>query len=291
MDEAIGFVGLGHMGSPMAGHLVQRGYRVLAWDHDAAARERFATQSGAAPIVDASELGRADILITMLPTGDIVRQVLAGLSACLRPGSLVIDTTSSEPEGTRQLGAMLAARGIAMVDAPVSGARKGALEASLVFMVGGDDAAVERANASLSVLGSRLIRTGPLGSGHAMKALNNFVSAAGFAAACEALVIGRQFGLDDGVMTEVLNQSTGRNFATKVSLPRIVSRDFNGTFSLGLFTKDTRIAADMAEASGVTAPISQVVHARMAEAVARLGGNGDHTTAMLHWETQVRRPA
>ncbi len=296
MDKTIGFVGLGHMGFPMAGHLVRRGYPVLAWDCDAAARARFAAEFGGAPLADASELAPADILITMLPTGEVVRQVLtegrtASLLATLRAGGLVIDTTSSEPAGTRELGAMLASRGVAMVDAPVSGARKGALEASLVFMIGGDDAAVDSACAVLSVLGSRLIRTGPLGSGHAMKALNNFVSAAGFAAACEALVIGRQFGLDAGVMVEVLNQSTGRNFATKVSLPRIVARDFNGTFSLGLFTKDARIAAAMAEASGVTAPISQLVHARMAEAVAELGGEGDHTTAMLHWETQVRRPA
>jgi len=295
MDERIGFVGLGHMGHPMAGHLVRHGYRVLAWDHDAGARGRFATESATAPLADAGELASADVLITMLPTGEAVRQVLtdggaASLVDTLRAGSLVIDTTSSEPENTRTLGAMLARRGVAMVDAPVSGARKGAMEASLVFMIGGDDAAVDRACAVLSVMGSRLIRTGPLGSGHAMKALNNFVSAAGFAAACEALVIGRQFGLDDAVMVEVLNQSTGRNFATKVSLPRIVSRDFNGTFSLSLFTKDTRIAAAMAEAGGVTAPISQLVYARMAEAVEHLGGDGDHTTAMLHWETQVRRP-
>jgi 3-hydroxyisobutyrate dehydrogenase len=120
-----------------------------------------------------------------------------------------------------------------------------------------------------------------------MKALNNYVSAAGFAAACEALIIGRQYGLDPAIMVDVLNLSTARNFATKVSLPRIVAREFVGTFSLGLFTKDIKIAADMATAAGVTAPISQLVHARMAEAVAELGGDGDHTTAHLHWERQV----
>ena len=91
-------------------------------------------------------------------------------------------------------------------------------------------------------------------------------------------------------MTEVLNLSTGRNFSTEVSLPRIVARNFKGTFTLGLFTKDTKIAAEMADAAGVTAPISHLVHARMAEAVDKLGGDGDHTTAQLHWETQVRQP-
>jgi 3-hydroxyisobutyrate dehydrogenase len=290
---SVGFIGLGHMGYAMAANLARRGHTVCAWDRDTGARARFAAEFSMPAPANLGELAAADIVITMLPTGAVVREVLEGGGAVslvntLRPGSIVIDTTSSVPDGTKALGAALAARGVAMIDAPVSGARKGALDGTLVFMIGGDDeAALVRATPALAAMGTRLIRTGPLGSGNAMKALNNFVSAAGFAAACEALVIGGQFGLDPAVMTEVLNLSTGRNFSTEVSLPRIVARNFKGTFTLGLFTKDTRIAAEMADAAGVTAPISHLVYARMAEAVEKLGGDGDHTTAQLHWETQV----
>ncbi len=281
------------MGSAMAANLVRKGFTVRTWDRDPEARARFAAENGVAETAAFTDLAAADIIVTMLPTGDVVNRVLTdggaeSLINTLRPGSIVIDTTSSVPDGTRALGAALAARGVALIDAPVSGARKGALDGTLVFMIGGDDAAaLDRATPVLSAMGTRLIRTGPLASGNAMKALNNYVSAAGFAAACEALIVGREYGLDPAVMVDILNISTGRNFATKVSLPRIVDRNFVGTFSLGLFTKDIKIAADMAEAAGVTAPITHLVHARMAEAVAALGGDGDHTTAHLHWETQV----
>jgi 3-hydroxyisobutyrate dehydrogenase len=295
--ETIGFIGLGHMGAAMAANLVRRGYRVLGWDRDPAARARFATDAASAEPAAIADLAAADIPITMLPTGDVVRHVITdgggdSLANTLRPGAVVIDTTSSVPDDTRALGALLAARSVAMIDAPVSGARRGALDGTLVFMIGGDDAAaLERSTPVLAAMGTRLIRTGPLASGHAMKSLNNYVSAAGFAAACEALVIGGQYGLDPAVMVDVLNVSTGRNFATKVSLPRIVKREFIGTFSLGLFTKDLKIVADMARAAGVTAPLAELVHARMAKAVAVLGGDGDHTTAQLHWERQVAPPA
>ena len=248
------------MGSAMAANLVRKGFTVRTWDRDPEARARFAAENGVAETAAFTDLAAADIIVTMLPTGDVVNRVLTdggaeSLINTLRPGSIVIDTTSSVPDGTRALGAALAARGVSLIDAPVSGARKGALDGTLVFMIGGDDAAaLDRATPVLSAMGTRLIRTGPLASGNAMKALNNYVSAAGFATACEALIVGREYGLDPAVMVDILNISTGRNFATKVSLPRIVDRNFVGTFSLGLFTKDIKIAADMAEAAASPPP-------------------------------------
>jgi 3-hydroxyisobutyrate dehydrogenase len=295
--ETIGFIGIGTMGWEMAAHLARAGHEVIAYDLDAARRERFAREFSTRQPAGLADLARASILITMLPNGAVVRQVLteggaSSLAERLQPGSVLLDTTSSVPAGTRELGALLARRGVAMLDAPVSGGRIGAVQADLVFMLGGEDAAaIERVTPILAPMGKRVFRTGPLGSGHAMKAMNNFVSCAGFAAACEALIIGQRFGLDPAVMVDILNVSTGRNFSTERSMQRIVDRSYNGTFKLGLFTKDVKIAADMADEMGVAGPISHMAYQWMAEALERIGGEGDHTTAYAYWEKQSRGAA
>jgi 3-hydroxyisobutyrate dehydrogenase len=288
--ETIGFIGIGTMGWPMAGHLVRAGYAVRAYDSDATRRQAFAQEFGTPPTTTPADLASSSMILTMLPTGPIVRQVLteggdASLAATLRPGSVVLDTTSSEPAGTRALGEILARRGVSLVDACVSGAQKGAIEANLVFMMGADDeAAVARVTPVLSVLGKRIFRTGPLGAGNAMKALNNFVSGAGFIAVCEAMIVGKRFGLDPAVMMEVLNASTGRNFTTEHSMHRIVNRSFDTNFQLALFTKDLKIAAEMGEEAGPPSPLTTLVHTKMAEARDVLGGSSDHTLAFTHWE-------
>jgi 3-hydroxyisobutyrate dehydrogenase len=288
--ETIGFIGIGIMGWPMAGHLVRAGYALSAYDSDATRRRAFAQEFGTPLPATPADLASSSMILTMLPTGPIVRQVLteggeASLAATLRPGSVVLDTTSSEPAGTRALGEILARRGVSLVDACVSGAQTGAVGASLVFMLGADDeAAVERVTPVLSVLGKRIFRTGPLGSGNAMKALNNFVSGAGFIAVCEAMIVGRRFGLDPAVMMDVFNASTGRNFTTEVSMHRIVNRTFDTNFQLALFTKDLKIAAEMGDSVGLPAPLTGLVHAKMTEARDAIGGDRDHTLAFTHWE-------
>jgi 3-hydroxyisobutyrate dehydrogenase len=293
--ETIGFIGLGNMGYPMAGHLAT-GFTILAYDAVAATTERFAREFSTRRPERLADLAPCTVVMTMLPTSAVVREVLTGggeasLANSLKPGSLLIDTTSSVPSATVAMGELLARRGIAMIDAPVSGGRKGAIAADLVFMMGGnDDAAIARAKPILEVLGPRQYRTGALGCGNVMKAMNNYVSGAAFVATCEALVIGRQYGLDPQVMVDILNVSTGRNFSTENSMDRIVNRTFDGTFKLGLFTKDLKMAAEMADARGVTAPLSHLVHDRMEEARARIGGDGDHTTAYTYWEKQIAEP-
>jgi 3-hydroxyisobutyrate dehydrogenase len=160
-------------------------------------------------------------------------------------------------------------------------------------MIGADDdSAFVRAKAVLSHLGEKLFRMGPLGAGNAMKALNNFMSAAGFVAACEAVVVGERYGLDPKVMVDVLNVSTGRNFTTEHTLKRIADRTFDipatlGLFTLGLFTKDVKIAAEMAESEGVDAPLHHIVYERMAEALAQLGSDVDHASAHTYWEKSM----
>ena len=294
--ETIGVIGIGTIGWPMAGHLVRAGYPLRAHDADRERAQRFAAEFGTTLPASPAELADASVILTMLPTGAVVREVLtaggaAALAANLRPGSIVIDTTSSEPAGTRELGALLARWGVHLVDASVSGGLAGAVAADLVFMMGGDDeGALARAERVLAVLGKRIFRMGGLGAGNAMKAMNNLVSCAGFAAACEAVILGQRYGLDPAAMMTVLNASTGRNFTTENNLQKIVARRFEGSFALGLFAKDLGIAAAMADAKGVAAPMSHLVHRLMMEARDAVGGERDHTAAFLHWERTADTP-
>ena len=138
------------------------------------------------------------------------------------------------------------------------------------------------------MLSEQIFRTGSLGTGHAMKALNNFVAAAGFIAAAEALLVGRRFGLDPSVMVEVLNASTGRNFSTEFTLvAHVLPRTFATGFALGLMTKDVGIAAGLADAVEVDSPLSHLVRDRLSAAADELGPAVDHSAAVLHWEREA----
>ncbi|MBE7248431.1 MAG: NAD(P)-dependent oxidoreductase, partial [Actinomycetospora chiangmaiensis] len=194
----------------------------------------------------------------------------------LAPGALVIDMSSSAPVGTRELAQDLARAGIRLVDAPVSGGVKRAVDGTLAIMVGGGEANAVRP--LLDCLGTSIFETGPIGSGHAMKALNNYVSAAGLTAACEALRIGASFGLDPALMTDILNVSTGRNNSTEVKLkPFVIPKTYASGFSMALMAKDLRTADDLARHEGVPAPLSGAVAALWQDALAELGAGADHT--------------
>jgi 3-hydroxyisobutyrate dehydrogenase len=194
--------------------------------------------------------------------------------------------SSSDPVGTRGLGAALAASGITLIDAPVSGGVPRALQGTLTIMIGGDDpGAIDRARPLLRAMGDRLFDTGGLGSGHAMKALNNFVAAASFAACAEALLAGQRFGLDPTRMVEILNVSTGRNFHTDLVLrEHVVEGKFATGFQLGLLAKDVRIAADLAHDLRLDAPLARLVSERFETARDALGYARDHTEAIKAWD-------
>lgn len=290
----IGFIGLGNMGAPMAENLLKAGFDLAIADADPGRLAGFAAR--AALPASLAELGRgSDLVVTMLPDGKIVRNVLCGtpggndgVLAGLAAGSLVIDMSSSAPVGTRALGAELAARGIALVDAPVSGGVKRAVDGTLAIMVGGAAADIERCRPLLAAMGRDIFPTGPLGSGHAMKALNNYVSAAGLAAASEAVLVGRRFGLDPAVMTDILNASTGRNNATENKLKQfILSRRYGAGFSLGLMAKDLRTALETAEATATPAPLAGACIALWNAAEAKLGGAADHTEIARYLEILI----
>jgi 3-hydroxyisobutyrate dehydrogenase len=290
----IGFVGLGNMGRPMAENLLKAGFALAVADVD----PRRLAGLGVRALLPASlaELGRmSDLVVTMLPDGKIVRKALLGddesnddLLAGLEAGTLVIDMSSSAPVGTRALGATLAARGVALVDAPVSGGVKRAVDGTLAIMVGGADADIERCRPLLAAMGRDIFPTGPLGSGHAMKALNNYVSAAGLAAAAEAVLVGRRFGLDPATMVDSLNASTGRNNATENKLKQfILPKRYAAGFTLGLMAKDLRTALETAEATATPTPLAAACIALWNEAEAKLGAAADHTEIARYLDTLI----
>jgi 3-hydroxyisobutyrate dehydrogenase len=241
----------------------------------------------------------SDIVITMLPDGKIVRKALLGDEGSndgvldgLTAGSLVVDMSSSAPVGTRALGAELASRGIALVDAPVSGGVKRAIDGTLAIMVGGEAADIERCRPLLAAMGREVFPTGPLGSGHAMKALNNYVSAAGLAAAAEAVLVGQRFGLDPATMVDILNASTGRNNATENKFKQfIVPKRYTAGFTMGLMAKDLRTALETAEATDTKTPLAAACIALWNEAEAKLGAAADHTEIARYLEMLIEEGA
>jgi 3-hydroxyisobutyrate dehydrogenase len=281
----VGFIGLGMMGLPMSRCLVARGLRVLACDTSDAARAALADGAPEGSVAFAPDpaavAAGAEIVVLMLPNSRIVAQVMEGprgLLAAARPGLLVIDMGSSEPGETRRLAGLLAERGATLVDAPVSGSVAKAKTGTLAIMVGGDDAAFARAEPVLRAMGEAIIRTGEVGSAHAMKALNNFVYAAGLLATAEALRMGEALGLDLGILTDVMNASSGRNIATETKARQeIISGRYAGGFQLGLMRKDLDTAGSIAAETGVAASLLALCRERWAEAVAALGPSVDNT--------------
>ena len=259
---SLGFIGLGVMGRPMASHLVAAGHAMTL--HDVVpgrADEIAATLAGAHAARTPAELAaRSDIVVTMVPNGAVVQALVAGddgLLRGLRPGALLLDTSSSEPWLTEATGRMLSDAGVAMVDAPVSGAEWGAKAAELVFMCGGAAADLERVRPLLERMGKAVFHLGPLGAGHAMKCLNNLITSLNFLAVSEGLAIGKRYGLDPAAMVDVLDRSTGMSWISQTHIrQRVISRSFDDPFKLALMLKDIGIAMQLARSEDVPAPLS-----------------------------------
>jgi 3-hydroxyisobutyrate dehydrogenase len=257
----IGFIGIGVMGAPMAGHLAKAGYALTVCDIDHPKAAALAAEHKSIAVAETPRaVGElSDVVITMLPSGAYVREVALGSSGLiegLQAGGLLLDTSSSEPWLTIETARALAERGIDMVDAPVSGAQIGAQTAQLVFMVGGGDASVSRVMLLLRVMGKQVFHLGPIGAGHSMKCLNNLITAITFMATAEGLTIGKQFGLDPGTMVDVLNASTGMSWISQTQFKqRIINRKFDDAFRLELMVKDIGIALELAKRKGLPAPL------------------------------------
>lgn len=294
-SRKIAFIGIGNMGAPMAANLAAAGHEVTAFDLDASRAAAWASKHKSKSTSDLAELGRnAEIVVTMLPSGKEVRDVLldrdgGALAANLRKGAIVVDMSSADPVGTRKLGEELAKRGVGLVDAPVSGLVPKAKDGTLAIMVGGEPAHVAAVKPVLEKMGNRITEVGALGCGHAMKCLNNFLGATNFAAAAEAIRIGRQFGLDPHVMLTVINNSTGKSMMSENMIGQhVLSGKFATGFALGLLAKDVGIAASLAEQIGVENPMGRLTRDLWAEARDTIGAGEDHTRAAEAWERKAK---
>jgi 3-hydroxyisobutyrate dehydrogenase len=286
-DQLVGFVGAGAMGGPMVRRLAGSGRRLVVHDRDAGRLEELAGAAGVEAATDLAALHAAGVVLAMLPDSDAVESVVARLLDVLRPGALVIDMGSSEPGRTVALAERARAAGLDLVDAPVSGGVARAVTGDLTIMFGGSPDLLDRCRPLLQALGSTITHVGPVGAGHAMKALNNLLSAIGLAAAGEVIEVGRRFGLRPEVMLDVLNRSTGRNHATETKIARFVlSERFDSGFALRLMVKDVAIAAGLAAGTGVATPIADACVAAWRAAAAVLPPDADHT-----WMAAVPRLA
>jgi|SRR5690625_4185537 len=286
----VGFVGLGTMGAPMAANIAKSGFSLKLYDVNQETAKTVGEHIGATVISDVASLTDCQYVIFMLPNSKIVQSILfddESLRVAFDSDTILIDMSSSDPIDTVQTGKQLAAHGIRLVDAPVSGARERAAEGTLSIMLGAEDDST--ANDVVPVLESmsrEIYRTGKLGTGHAMKALNNFVAAASFVASSEALIAGERFGLNPKVMVDIFNASTGQSFVTTHVLPKhVVGSEFASGFSLPLMTKDVKIATALKRGLGQVAPVSEAVSGALTDALDSLG-DVDHTRAYEFWETK-----
>ncbi|WP_291054470.1 NAD(P)-dependent oxidoreductase [Herbiconiux sp.] len=276
----VAFVGLGNMGSPMSERLVAAGYPVRGFDLAPAARERLEAAGGETADSAGAVVAEADLVILMLPNSAIVEAVLTGESGVLaqaRPGTLFVDMSSSEPLRTRALAEVVQAAGSRLIDAPVSGGVKGAVAGTLTIMVGGAESDLDEARGVLEVLGKPAL-VGPIGAGHALKAINNLMSAAHLWVTSEAMLTGIEFGLDPTVMLDAINTSSGRSGSTQLKWPNfIVGETYDSGFGLSLMLKDMRIATGLAESLGVPHTLSDQAVAHWSTASEDLGPAADHT--------------
>jgi 3-hydroxyisobutyrate dehydrogenase len=293
MDKPrIGFIGLGVMGTPMAGHLAKAGFTLAVHDINRAKANELAAEYEGVRIAECPRsVGEmSDIVITMLPSGAYVQEVAlgsSGLMAGLHPGGLLLDTSSSEPWLTVNTASELATAGIDMVDAPVSGAQVGAQSAQLVFMVGGEEEPVSRVMPLLQVMGRQAFHLGPLGSGHAMKCINNLITSLTLVATTEGVIIGKRFGLDPEAMISVLNVCTGMSWISQTQFKqRILTRKYDDPFKLALMVKDIGIAMELAGRNGVSTPLSACGQ-ELWKAAASHSREADSISNMVRWIERV----
>jgi len=281
------------MGIPMTRRLLEAGHHVVGFDISPAARSALAAQGGEVADTLTGVATGADVVILMLPGSPTVEQVLGpdGLLDALAPETLLVDMSSSEPARTQALAERAAARGTTMIDAPVSGGVRGAEAGTLTIMVGGSDAAFEQVRPLVQSMGGRVVHAGPVGAGHAVKSLNNLMSATHLLASSEAMLAGIAFGLDPSVILEIVNGSSGRSGSTELKWPEyVLTGTYGAGFSMELMVKDLRIALDLARQGGVPARFGELAAEMWAEALSSLPAGADHTE-IVRWLDKVAAPS
>ncbi len=271
--QKVGFVGLGAMGSRMVAHL--KGFAdVQVFDLDVARREQAAASAGGKAVASISAMADAQIVILMLPDSPIVDKVLRNeLLTTLKSGALVIDMSSSTPANTIENAKLAKQHGITFIDAPVSGGIGGAESGKLAIMAGGEAADFARALPLLNRMGTKVVHVGPVGSGHAVKALNNLLGATILVATSEIFAAGEKFGLDPAIMHQVIDASSGGSFMTAQAWPRaVLPKTWNFGFAMQLMNKDVGIAMSLIESTGVKTVLCEANAALWAKAVKETPG-------------------
>ena len=276
----VSFLGLGAIGAPMAAHLAKQ-HSLTVWNRTAERATRFAASHGARVARTPREAAAgAEVVITCLPTSREVSLLLDGpdgLETGLEPGTLVIDCTSGDPGTSRGIAQRLAGRGVLFADAPVSGGVSGAEAGTLTVMVGGDGMSFGRARPILSAFGKRIEHLGPVGAGHAMKAVNNALLAVNLLAVGEGMAALVKAGVSARTAVEILNASSGRSFVSETLVPeRVLSGRWPQTFRLALLDKDVGIARTFLRETGVEGPMLGLAGRLLSEARAELGETADH---------------
>lgn len=277
----IGFIGIGQMGRWMAQHLLESGYRLTVFDTDQEAT-RPLEEKGALVASTLEALGQNnEIVITMLPNSKIVESVVngaGGLLSSMKSGGIIIDMSSSYVLSTKRLAQECTDKRLTLIDAPVSGGVKGAKEATLTIMVGGRKEDYMKVQPILQCMGKTINLVGETGAGHALKAINNYLSAASLYATTEAMILAKKLGIDLQVALETINQSSGQSFSTHYKFPTFVlPRSFNSGFSLDLLLKDVKMVTSLASDIKIPVLLAVIVQ-KIYEAASSTGEkNQDHT--------------
>ena len=281
--ETIAFVGLGAMGLPMALRLLRAGYRVRGGSRNPQRLERFAAAGGRACHSLPETLRGADVVITMLPDGAVVRDVVdqsGGVAQTVPAGTLLIDMSTISPRDARELASRGEDLGIEVLDAPVSEGVGGARDGTLTIMVGGPARALERARPLLEAMGTTITHLEPAGSGQVAKAANQLIVGAGLAALGEAVLLLQAGGVDAGRALKALSGGLAGSRIMEVKAPAVLACDFAPTFTVGLHAKDMAIVQDLAGSLGCVLPVLDTVTQALNAAVANGWADLDHAAVV-----------
>lgn len=287
----LGFIGLGVMGSRMASTLARAGYALDVFDIYPGKIEALTAAGAIGAGSPRAVAEKSDVVFSSLPWPATVREVYLGAGGVLegaRPGTILVDTSTVDPETTRAVHAAAAARGVQYLDAPVSGGWREAETGSLVVIVGGEAAAFDRAKAVLAVLGSSVHHAGPSGAGNIVKLVNNVMSMGNMLVAAEVFVLGVKAGMDAPTLFEILRGSAGRSYHFEKRLPNILARNFEPGFTVDLARKDLGLAVDMARSHDVPVPATSLLH-QLYNASSALGdGKNDFASIVKLFESWAR---
>lgn len=287
----VSFLGLGAIGTPMAAHL-SRATRLTVWNRTAAKAESFVGTHDASVAATPRDAARsAATFMTCFPTSAEVEAVLfgeGGAADALAPGSTVVDCTSGDPATSRRIAERLSARDVGFIDAPVSGGVVGAEAGTLTVMCGGDSEILDRVRPALEPFAGKIVLCGPVGSGDAVKAVNNALLAVHIWSTAEGLAMLSKLGVDAAVALDVINVSSGRSNTSMNLFPeRVLTRAFPRTFRLALLEKDAAIAAGMARETRTPAEILDLTARLFHEARQELGEEADHVEAVKVVESRA----